>query len=353
MSEEDARWLGSLEERARAVLPPAVLEYILQGARDSVTTAEAVAAWSDIRFRPRVLHDVTHVELSTDLLGTTAEVPWGIAPTALQKAVHPEGEVAMARAAAEAGTVMVVSSNSGTPFADIGATGAHWWLQVYLPEDRTLAEPFLDRAVAAGARAVVITVDTPVVGTKYATPGTGLVWDAVDPSMLRVNFDPGYEQHPGAEKALDLGPHDIGWLADRTGLPVVVKGVLRSEDALRAVQAGAAGVWVSNHGGRQLDRAASTASCLPSVAAAVGDRAQVYVDGGVRSGLDLLAALALGADAVFFGRSPLLALAEGTAGVARWHAALLAQSVEALRLAGCRTAADTRGLAAVSQPNRL
>lgn len=352
MSGADARWLDSLEERARGVLPAPVLEYLVQGARDSVSTGEATAAWRSVRFRPRVLHDVTHVDLSLDLLGRTVEVPWGIAPTTLQRAVHPDGEVAMARAAADAGTVMVVSSNAGTPFSEIAETGAHWWLQVYLPADRTLAEPLLERAVAAGAGAVVLTVDTPVVGTKYATPGTDVVWDTVDPALLRVNFDPGYDAQPGAEKALDLGPHDIGWLADRTGLPVVVKGVLRSEDALRAVQAGAAAVWVSNHGGRQLDRAASTASCLPSVAAAVGDRAQVYVDGGVRSGLDVLAALALGADAVFFGRSPLLALVDGAPGVTRWHAALLAQTVEALRLAGCRTAADTRGLTAVSQANR-
>lgn len=351
--EADARWLGSLEERARAVLPAPLLEYLVQGARDSVTTGEAVAAWGEVRFRPRVLHDVTHVDLSTTLLGRLAAAPWAIAPTTLQRAVHPEGEVAMARAAADAGTVVVVSSNAGTPFAEIAATGAHWWLQIYLPADRTLAEPLLERAVAAGAGAVVLTVDTPVVGTKYATPGTEVVWDTVDPTLLRVNFEPGYDAQPGAEKALDLGPHDIGWLADRTGLPVVVKGVLRSEDALRAVQAGAAGVWVSNHGGRQLDRAASTASCLPAVAAAVGDRAQVYVDGGLRTGLDVLAALALGADAVFFGRSPLLALVDGSPGVARWHAALLAQSIDALRLAGCRTAADTRGLAAVSGANRL
>ncbi len=350
---DDARWLAGLEQRARDVLPPAVLEYIVQGSRDSVTTSEAVAAWSEVRFRPRVLHDVTHVDLGVDLLGHRMDVAWGVAPTALQKAVHPEGEVAMARAVAAAGSTMVVSSNSGTPFAEIGATGVHWWLQVYLPEDRTLAEPFLERAVAAGASAVVLTVDTPVVGTKYASPGTGLVWDDVDPSMLRVNFDPGYEEHPGAEKALDLGPHDIGWLADRTGLPVVVKGVLRAEDAVRSVQAGASAVWVSNHGGRQLDRAASTASCLPEIVEAVGDRAEVYVDGGLRTGLDVLAALSLGAHAVFFGRSPVLALAEGTEGVLRWHQTIRAQAEDALRLAGCRTPADTRGLAAPNQPNRL
>jgi 4-hydroxymandelate oxidase len=340
----EARWLIGLEQRACESLDPAVLEYLLQGARDSVTTGEAVDAWRAVRFRPRVLHDVTHVDPGLTLLGHRSELPFGVAPTTLQRGIHPEGEVAMARATAEAGGVLVVSSNAGTPFDRIGATGVHWWLQAYLPADRTLAEPLLEAAVAAGARAVVLTVDTPVVGTKYASPDVPVVWDTVDPDLLRVNFAPGYEDQPGAEKALDLGPHDLGWLAGRTGLPLVVKGVLRAEDAARSVQAGAAAVWVSNHGGRQLDRAASTASCLPDVVAAVGDRAQVYVDGGIRSGLDVLAALALGADGVFLGRLPLLALVEGSAGVASMHRELLEQTVDALRLAGCRTVADARHL---------
>lgn len=339
---DGARWLDALAERARERLDPAVLDYLLQGARESVSAGEAVEAWRAVRFRPRVLHDVTHVDPGVTLLDHRCEVPFGVAPTTLQRAVHPEGELAMARATAEAGGVLVVSSNAGTPFAEIGATGVHWWLQVYLPEDRTLAEPLLDRAVAAGASAVVLTVDTPVVGTKYATPDVPVVWDTVDPGLLRVNFDPGYAEQPGADKALDLGPHDLGWLAARTGLPVVVKGVLRAEDAERSVQAGASAVWVSNHGGRQLDRAATTASCLPDVVAAVGDRAQVYADGGIRSGLDVLAALALGADAVFLGRMPVLALVEGSEGVAALHRELLDQTVDALRLAGCRTPQDAR-----------
>jgi 4-hydroxymandelate oxidase len=349
----DARWLESLEQCARESLSPALLEYILQGARDCVTTREAVDAWRDLRLRPRVLRDVTHVETRVTVLGHDCAVPWGVAPTTLQRAVHPEGELAMARATARAGSTLVVSSNAGTSFDEIGATGVHWWLQAYLPADRTLAEPLLDRAVAAGAAAIVLTVDTPVVATKYASPGTPAVWDTVDSGLLRTNFDPGYDALPGAEKALDLGPHDIVWLGDRTGLPVVVKGVLRAEDAQRCVQAGARAVWVSNHGGRQLDRAASTSSCLPEVVEAVGDRAEVYVDGGLRSGLDILAALALGADAVFLGRLPLLALVGGSDGVAELHRELLVQTVEALRLAGCRTVRDTRGLASPQRQNRL
>ncbi len=347
----DGRWLDSLEDRAAAVLPAPVLEYVLQGAGGGVTAAEASAAWSRVRFLPHVLRDVTDVDLSCELLGGLADVPWGIAPSTLQRAIHPDGELAMARATRGAGGVMVVSSNAGTPFADIAGTGVRWWLQAYLPTDRTLAVGLLARAVAAGAEAVVLTLDTPVVGSKRAAGD--VVWDVVDPDLLRVNFDPGYAGAPGSDKAPDLGPADVEWLAGQTGLPVVAKGVLRPDDALRCVEAGAAAVWVSNHGGRQLDRAASTADCLPGVASAVGSAAQVYVDGGLRSGLDILAALALGADGVFLGRGPLLALAEGEPGVTRMHQHLRTELVEALRLAGCRRLSDTRDLALPSHPHPL
>jgi 4-hydroxymandelate oxidase len=336
-------WLDGLADRARAVLPAPVFEYVATGAREGLTAREA--GWAGVRLLPHVLRDVTEVSLSTTLLGVEASVPWGVAPTTLQRAVHPEGELAMAQACAAAGSVLVVSSNAGTRFAEIGATGVRWWLQAYLPADRTLAEPMLERAVAAGAQAVVLTVDTPVVGTKYSA-GEQVVWDVVDPSLLRVNFDPGHDDRAGAEKATDLGPHDLGWLAEVSGLPVVVKGVLRPDDALRCAQAGASAVWVSNHGGRQLDRAASTAAALPDVVTALDGAAEVYVDGGVRSGLDVLAALALGADAAFLGRQALWALVEGAAGVARLHDELGVELAEAFRLAGCRTVADTRGIAA-------
>jgi 4-hydroxymandelate oxidase len=297
-----------------------------------------------VRFQPRTLHDVTAVDLSCDLLGRPASVPWGIAPTTLQRAVHPDGELATARATAGVGGVMVVSSNAGTTFAELAATGVRWWLQAYLPQDRSLASGLLDRAVDAGAEAVVLTLDTPVVGTKYAAGEA--VWEVVDPALLRVNFDPGYAGAPGSAKATDLSAADIERLGSATGLPVVVKGVLRPDDARRCVRAGARGVWVSNHGGRQLDRVAATADCLPGVVDAVGGDVQVYVDGGVRTGLDVLAALALGADGVFLGRSPLLALVDGEAGVARMHEQLGLELTEALRLAGCRTIAEAPGVLA-------
>ncbi|HET6699370.1 MAG TPA: alpha-hydroxy acid oxidase [Nocardioidaceae bacterium] len=326
-------WVSSLEERARAVLAEPVHRYFRQGAREGVSAGEASAAWEQFRLLPRVLHDVTRVTTETSALGTPLRTPFAVAPSTLQRAAHPDGELAVARAAVEAGSLMVVSSNAGSDFGSIGATGVAWWLQAYLPADRPTARPLLDRAVDAGARAVVLTADTPVVGTKYE-PGES-VWDAIDPGWLRVNFPEGYGARAGDEKATDLGPHDIGWLREVTGLPVVVKGVLRGDDARRCLDAGAAAVWVSNHGGRQLDGAAATAHCLPAVSRAVGDGAEVYVDGGVRCGRHGLVAAAAGARVAFLGRPVLWALAtEGQAGVRRLLGQLTEELEECLRLAG-------------------
>lgn len=341
-------WLAGLESRAREVLPPEVAEYVGCGAGAGVTTGEASAAWGRVRWWPRVLRDVSTVDLSVTLLGSPYAVPWGVAPTSLQRAVHPDGEIAMAAACAAAGSPMVVSSNAGSTFAEIAATGVRWWLQCYLPQDRDLAAPLLRRAVAAGAEAVVLTVDTPVVGTKHSP--TPSVWDVVDPATVRVNFDDGYDAAPGAAKARDLAPADIAWLGERTGLPVVVKGVLRPDDAVRCHRAGAAAVWVSNHGGRQLDRSVSTAQALPLVRDALGPDVEVYVDGGIRSGGDVLAGLALGADAVFVGRLASWALVDGAPGVTRMHQELRVGTVETGRLTGCAHVYDSRGTVDLDRP---
>jgi 4-hydroxymandelate oxidase len=193
----------------------------------------------------------------------------------------------------------------------------------------------LERAVSAGARAVVVTVDTAVVGSKDDDGPT--VWDETPDDFLHANYDGLATSADGLdlEKASDLTPDVIGWLADRTGLPVVVKGVLRGDDAHTAVEAGAAGVWVSNHGGRQLDQSIATRWALPDVSSAVASRAEVYVDGGVRRGVDVLAARGLGAQAVFVGRPALWALTvAGAEGVTRLVRHLGAELVEAMQLAG-------------------
>ncbi len=321
-----------MEEGARAVLDPEVHRYFRQGARDGVTAAEAAPAWDRMRLVPRVLHDVTEVDLGTELLGTRLATPFAVAPTTLQRAADPEGEVAMARGAAACGALLVVSSNAGSPFEEIAATGVDWWLQMYVTADRSSTLPVVERAVAAGARAVVLTADTPVVGTKYESGAS--VWDRVDPAWLRANFPDPHGADAG-EKATDLGPQDIAWLARRFDLPVVVKGVLHPADARRCVEAGARAVWVSNHGGRQLDRAVATADVLEGVATEVGDDAEVYVDGGLRRGSHAVAAGALGARAVFLGRLPLFALAcDGEPGVRRVLTELGEELGESLRLVG-------------------
>ena len=336
----DARFLDGLERRAAEILPEPVYRYVRQGARDGVSTNEAARAWDRFRFRPHVLRDVSGVETSTSLLGTRVRTPVAVAPTSLQRAAYPDGELAMARAVAASESLMVLSSNAGATFEEVAATGVAWWLQMYLTADRATSRPLLDRAVAAGARAVVLTVDTPVVGAKYDGPGA-TAWELAEPGWSHVNFPPGYGAEVGDAKATDLGARDVEWLATTTGLPVVVKGVLRGDDARRCLDAGAAAVWVSNHGGRQLDYAAATADCLAEVATEVCGAAEVYVDGGVTQARHVLAALALGARAAFLGRLPLYALAvEGASGVRRLLADLEVDLVDALRLAGCPTASD-------------
>jgi len=330
-----ARYVDAVEQRAAELLPEPVYRYVRQGARDGTTTAEASAAWDRFRFLPQVLRDVTDVDLRTTVLGTPLRSPFAIAPTAMQRAVHPDGEAEMGRGVARADSLMVVSSNAGSTFEDIATTGVAWWSQVYVTADRSACLPLVERAVANGARALVLTADTPVVGTKYDGEGQ-TVWDLLEPGWLHSNFPAGYGEAAGDAKATDLGPQDVEWLGRVSGLPVVVKGVLRADDARRCVDAGAAAVWVSNHGGRQLDQAAATADRVRAVTAAVGDACEVYVDGGVRTGRHALAALALGARAVFLGRPPVYALAaDGADGVARLLDELDEELEETLRLAGC------------------
>lgn len=346
------RWLDQVEALAREALPEAVFRYVAEGARRELTLREATPAWDSIRLAPRVLNDVRSVHMQTTLLGTSFEAPIGIAPMTLQRAAHPAGEVAMAAAAARAGLPMVLSSNSGSTFAEIEATGARWWLQVYVDADRRDTEQVLGSAAASGAAAVVLTVDTPVLGTRYQLPGGPGIWEVADPAWFGANTPAiGGLAPADRAKAMDLGPDDIGWLAETTGLPVVVKGVLRPDDARRCVDAGARGVWISNHGGRQLDQVVATAHRVEAIRDAVEATAELYVDGGLRSGLHVLVALALGADAAFIGRPLFHALAaDGQAGVDLALSELTAELEESLRLSGCADLHATRGLVAQGRP---
>jgi 4-hydroxymandelate oxidase len=333
------RWVDGLEEEAREVLPPSVHRYYSQGSADEFTVGEAVAAWKALRFRPHILVDVSSIDLATSALGVPLPSPIAIAPSSLQMHAHPDGEVEMGRGAAAARTLMCVSSNSGQPFADIAAASGPWWVQAYVLRDRGLTQAMLERAVAAGAQAVVLTADTPVVAAKRDLGDS--VWGVTPDVFLHANEDLEGVSHTAIDKATDLSAADIAWLRDVTSLPVVVKGVLRPDDAKIAVDGGASAVWVSNHGGRQLDRSIPTAVALGPVADAVGDTAEVFVDGGIRDGRDVLAALALGARCAFVGRPPLWALAtRGAQGIADLLALLTEELAEAMTLAGAPSVHD-------------
>ena len=318
---------------AAARLPEDVLGYYAGGSGDEVALEEAEAAWRRVRLRPRVLRDVGTVETSLSLLGTSLGTPVLVAPAALQGLAHPDGERATAAGAASAGSLMVVSTRSSTPLEELA--GAPWWFQAYVMRDRGLTRSLVQRAAAAGARAVVLTGDTPYVARKKRS---GVPVGADRLTNLAQHLGDGWTGGPEIEQDPTAGLDCIADLAAAGGIPVLVKGVLRGDDARDCLSAGAAGIVVSNHGGRQLDRSVPTAAALPEVVDAVGGRAPVLVDGGLRSGLDVLCALALGADAVLLGRPVLWALAaDGARGVEQCLRAVTDDLAEAMALAGARS----------------
>lgn len=335
------------ERDAVAVLAADAHEFFASGSGDEVALAEASAAWATYRLRPRVLRDVGVVDPATTVLGTPLAHPVGVAPVGYLGLAHPDAEVAVAAAARASGALYVASTRASTALEDVAAPGGEpagpWWFQVYVMRDRDLTARLVERAVAGGARALVLTGDTPFVGIKrrvgrqrIAIPDEAFLVNVArhltgDVAAGRASA----EQDPTA--TLDA----IGWLADMSGLPVLVKGVLRGDDAVACLEAGASGVVVSNHGGRQLDRAVPTALALTEVVDAVAGRGAVVVDGGLRSGVDALVALALGAEAVLVGRPIVWGLATGgEAGVAEALTALRDDLVHAMALAGAARLAD-------------
>jgi 4-hydroxymandelate oxidase len=338
--------IPGLHRAARELLPPEVYDYYAGGSGRERTLRANERSWRRSWLAPRVLRDVSRVDTAAELLGAPLRTPIAVAPTAFHCLAHPDGEVATAAGAARAGALLVVSTRATRRIEDIGAAvaagGGTWWLQVYLMRDRALTADLVTRAAAAGARALVLTGDTPVVGRQGPVP--------VSDADFGVNFgprtDPGdLGQSPAASFA------DIGWLREISGgLPVVVKGVLRPDDALACAAAGAAGVVVSNHGGRQLDGAITAARALPGIAATLGGGGAglpAYADGGIRTGEDVLAALALGAAAVLIGRPVLWALTCGGAdGVADLLTGLTGGLAHAMALAGAATLGEIAGLAA-------
>lgn len=325
-----------LEERARAVLPQPVFDYFAGGAGEEDTLAANDRAWRAVRLRPRVLRDVRHVDTSVTVLGTRVASPVLVAPTAFHRLAHPAGERATAEGTAAAGSLLVLSSRSSTRIESVAEVAGPWWFQVYVLRERSLTRELVQRAAASGARALVLTGDTPYVGRKRRDRGSLAIPDADFRANLERLTDVAL-----AEQAPDVTFEDIAWLRELSGLPVLVKGVLRGDDAARCLDAGAAGVIVSNHGGRQLDGAVATAEALPEVVEAVAGRGEVLVDGGVRSGRDVFRALALGARAVLVGRPVLWGLATGgTPGVREVLEALREDTAHVMALAGAASVAD-------------
>ena len=349
--------LFDFEARARAVLPKPCFDFFAGGAADEVTMRENRRAFDEIDLRYRVLAGVDNRDLSCSLFGSQASMPVLIAPTGFHKMAHPDGELAMARAAAEAGVIMVVSTMANFTLEEVrAASPGPMWFQLYVYKDRGVTRSLVQRAEAAGYNAIQVTVDLPVLGRREADIRNrfglpeGLRIANLEISGLgelsSVRDDSGVAAYTMRMLDSSLTWKDIEWFKSLTKLPLLVKGVIRGDDAMKALESGADGVVVSNHGGRQLDTAPATIRALPEVAEAMAGRGTIVIDGGIRRGTDIIKCLALGAHAVQIGRPPLWGLAAGgQAGVVQLFNILRYELDNALALCGCRSlAAITRDL---------
>lgn len=344
--------LFDFEAHARSTMPPDVWSYVSSGAADEVTVRQNRAAFDDIALRFRVLAGVEKRDLSVEILGSRLGFPVLIAPTGFHQLIHPDGEIGTARAAAAAGALMVVSTMSNARLEDIRAAApGPMWFQLYVYKDRGVTRSLVERATAAGYDAIQVTADLPVLGRREADIRNcfGL------PAHLRVaNLEgTGFDvlSAPTADSGIasyttrmlddSLTWKDLDWFCSLTPKPILVKGIVRGDDARLALEHGAKGIVVSNHGGRQLDTAVATIRALPEVVDAVAGRVPVLLDGGIRRGTDIVKALALGAAAVQIGRPVLWALAAGgQAGVQRALELLRLEFDLALALCGCTSAAN-------------
>ncbi|MFQ6013373.1 MAG: alpha-hydroxy acid oxidase [Thermoplasmata archaeon] len=345
--------LLELEEKVRAKISKPAFAYIAGGSEDEVSLRRNREAFGRWALRPRVLVDVASRNAAVEVLGQTLSMPIMVAPTAFHRLVHPEGEVATARGAAAAGSLMVASTLSTRSLEAIAGVGpAPRWFQLYVYKDREVSASLIRRAEAAGYHALCLTVDTPQGGRREQEERTAFT---LPPGIGLRNFEgEGMDQLPAAEEGtsgltaywsnmLDpsLSWDDLDWVRSVGSLPLVLKGVMTAEDASLAVEEGVDGIIVSNHGGRQLDGTLGTLDALPEVVEAVGGKAEVYVDGGVRRGTDVLKALALGARAVLLGRPVLYGLAlEGARGVQAVLEHLHRELDRAMALSGVASLAD-------------
>ena len=343
--------LAEIEAAARERLTALAYEYYVGGANDEVTVRENRSAFERLALRYRVLVDVSRRSTQTSVLGQSIELPVLLAPTAFHRLACDEGEIAAARAASAAGTVMILSTASTCTIEDVGAVPGPKWFQLYVYSDRSLTEALIARAEAADMTAIVLTVDAPILGRRerdlrnrfHLPDGVRL---ANVPSSGSVPIPTGHGEsglaiHFASGIDASLTWRDVEWLQSRTRLPVLIKGIVRGDDAARAIDHGAAAIIVSNHGGRQLDTAIPTIRALPEVVDAVAGRGEVLLDGGVRRGTDVIKAIALGARAVLVGRPVVWGLAAGGEGGVRRVLDLLKAEIDlAMALCGCPTVAD-------------
>lgn len=363
--------LFEYEARATEHLSRMTLDYYAGGAWDEVTLRDNQEAFNRFKLRPRMLVDVQERSLSTTVLGQTLSMPILIAPMAFQCLAHPEGEVATAKAAASLGTTMIVSTLATKSLEEVAnayilceqenqgaeeqqqedSIANRLWFQLYVHRDRNLTQALVERAYAAGYQAICLTVDTPVVGRRekdtrnqFTLPQGMSLANLATLKDLKI---PQCEAESGlfAYFASQINPaltwKDLEWLQSLSPLPLIVKGILRGDDALKAVEHGAKAVIVSNHGGRQLDGAIASIDALSEVVDAIADQAEVLVDGGIRRGTDVLKALALGAKAVLLGRPVLWGLAVGKEAGVQHTLELLRDELDiAMALSGCASIQD-------------
>ena len=338
--------LSELEMKARELLPQTAYDYYVSGADDEITLRENRVAYERIMLLPRMLVDVSERHMGTAALGEPVSMPILVAPTAFQGLAHPEGEVATVKAAGAAKTLMTLSTLSTFSIEEVMAvaTGPVWF-QLYVFKDRAISASLVERAEVAGCKAIVLTIDVPLLGRRerdvrnqFKLPNDLSVKNLLPEGRESRDGTAGSKLSPYTASLFDpaLTWKDIEWLTGITKLPVLVKGILRSDDALLAVKHGASGVIVSNHGARQLDTTPATISVLPEIADAVGSKVEVYVDGGIRRGTDVLKAIACGARAVFIGRPVLWGLASGAEAGVRYVLEMMRQEFDlAMALSGC------------------
>lgn len=341
--------LAGLERIAAQRLDPQAYDYYRSGAGDEVTIARNRSAFESIELLPHVLRDVSAVSIETELLGRPA-TPVLAAPTAFHRLADERGELASSAGTAAAGAIFCLSSLSNTSIEDVAAglpEGARWWFQLYVFKDRTVTASLVERARSAGCEAIVLTVDAPVLGRRerdvangFSLP-PGLSIACVGDAVIGEVGESGLAAYFASQLDPALTWGDLEWLVAASGLPVFVKGIHRADDARRAVSAGATGIIVSNHGGRQLDTVPATIEMLPAIAAEVGAEAELLLDGGVRRGTDVIKALALGARGVLLGRPVLWGLAAGgEEGVRRTLRMLQEELREAMALCGAASIGD-------------